>query len=233
VLILVGGLTGATADDTPPETVELGGLRIDRYETTNAEFAAFVAATGYRTDPERAGIGWHWEGEWRPVPEATWRQPHGPGSSIVGLERHPVVQVSWRDARAYCAWRDKRLPTGPEWERAAGAEDGRTYPWGHAPPCDGGVYRASYGSDRCCRADDGDDFRYTAPVGRFPLGRSPSGLDDLAGNVWEWTLEARGALKVIRGGGWGNDPQGLRIDLKHANPPDIGLSMVGIRCVAP
>jgi formylglycine-generating enzyme required for sulfatase activity len=56
-------------------------------------------------------------------------------------------------------------------------------------------------------------------------------VEDLAGNVWEWTLERRGAERVIRGGGWGNDPEGLRIALEHTNPPDIGLSMVGIRCV--
>lgn len=209
-----------------------GGARIDRHETTNAEFAAFVAATGYRTDAERSGVGWHWDRMWREVPGANWHRPRGPGSALEGLERHPAVQVSWNDARAHCAWRGTRLPTGPEWERAAGAGDGRLYPWGNAPPREGQTYRASQGSDECCRADAGDGFLYTAPVGGFPLGRSPRGVDDLAGNVWEWTLEAQGDHRVIRGGGWGNNPFGLRIALKHANPPDIGLSMVGIRCAA-
>ncbi len=228
-----GDLThGAAVDgERPAEAVAVAGVRIDRYETTNAEFAAFVAAIGYRTTPERTGVGWHWNGRWREIPGADWRHPRGRGSSVAGLDRHPVVQVSWRDALAYCAWRGKRLPTGPEWERAADAEDGRLYPWGNAPPHEGGVYRASYGSEDCCRADAGDGFLYTAPVGSFPLGRSPEGLEDLAGNVWEWTLERRGAERVIRGGGWGNDPAGLRIALKHGNPPDIGLSMVGFRCV--
>lgn len=221
-----------TAGASLADAVDVGGVRIDRYETTNAEFAAFVAATGHRTDAERSGVGWHWDRAWRPVRGADWRRPRGPGSSIAGLDRHPVVQVSWNDARAYCRWRGKRLPTGAEWERAAGAGDGRRYPWGDAPPHEGRVYRASYGSDACCRADDGDGFRYTAPVGSFPLGRSPWGIDDLAGNVWEWTVEAAGDEKVIRGGGWGNDAEGLRIALKHTNPPDIGLSMVGIRCAA-
>lgn len=231
-LALLLGSRLVLAGVSAPEMVDLGGVLIDRHETTNAEFATFVAATGYRTDAERSGVGWHWEGRWRQVPGADWRHPHGPGSSVAGLDRHPVVTVSWNDARAYCAWRGKRLPTGPEWERAARADDGRLYPWGNVPPREGRLYRASYGSDECCRAGAGDGFLYTAPVGSFPLGRSPHGIDDLAGNVWEWTSEAQGTHKVLRGGGWGNNPWGLRIAIKHTNPPDIGLSMVGIRCAS-
>lgn len=244
---LMGSDHGEIAEK-PVHRVVLSAFSIDRFETTNAEFAEFVLARGYVTDPERSGVGWDWDGEWREIKKADWRHPHGSASSIQGLERHPVVQVSWSDAQAYCRWREKRLPTEAEWERAARGDGDRSYPWGNEPPRDGTRYRASYGSDECCRADAGDGYLFTAPVGSFPLGRSPFGVEDLAGNVWEWledwfdpefyrqsssenplnkTITGR---KVIRGGGWGNDPIGLRATLRHANPPDIGLSMVGFRC---
>ncbi|MGH2368740.1 MAG: formylglycine-generating enzyme family protein, partial [Chloroflexota bacterium] len=219
---------------TVPAGGGVGAFLIDRRETTNAEFEAFVAATGHVTDAERPGVGWHWDGAWREVPGADWRHPRGPGSSLEGLDDHPVVQVSWNDAVAYCRWRGRRLPTNAEWERAARGGDMRPYPWGWEPPRDGPRYRASYGTDRCCRADAGDGALYTAPVGSFPLGRSPFGLEDMAGNVWEWVEDRFDASRrTIRGGGWGNNPEGLRIGLHHANPPDIGLSMVGIRCAGP
>ena len=117
-----------------------------------------------------------------------------------------------------------------------------------APPEEDGRYRASYGSDRCCSAEDGDGFLYTAPVGSFPHGRSPFGADDMTGNVWEWVMDGfdatyyrrsprhnpvnteSGDRKVIRGGGWGNNPWGLRATLRHANAKESGLSMVGFRC---
>ncbi|MGH7307288.1 MAG: formylglycine-generating enzyme family protein [Candidatus Rokuibacteriota bacterium] len=234
------------AREGPVHRVTVSAFAIDRFEVTSAEFSEFVRKTGHLTDPERAGVGWHWDGTWREVRGADWRHPRGPGSTIEGPDRHPVVQVSWNDAAAFCRWRGARLPTEAEWERAARGAGGRPYPWGDESPRG----RASYGSDVCCRADDSDGHLYTAPVGAFPRGRSPFGIDDLAGNVWEWVEDWFDAgfykrspaidpvnvvatpRKVIRGGGWGNDAAGLRSTLRHANPPDIGLSMVGFRCAA-
>ncbi|MFQ5791758.1 MAG: formylglycine-generating enzyme family protein, partial [Acidobacteriota bacterium] len=245
--LLMGSDDGGPAE-RPVHSVFLPAFSIDRFETTNGEFAAFAATTGHITNAEASGAGWDWDGRWAKVKGADWRHPHGLSSSIQGLENHPVVQVSWIDAQAYCRWRGKRLPTEAEWERAARGDGGRTYPWSNRPPHDGKRYRASYGSDRCCRADAGDDYLFTAPVGSFPLGRSPFGLEDMAGNVWEWVEDwfdqefyrrspsenpvndTPGKRRVIRGGGWGNNPSGLRSTLRHANPPDIGLSMVGFRC---
>jgi sulfatase modifying factor 1 len=242
------GADDGEAAERPVHLVTVSAFAIDRFETTNAEFAKFVSATAHVTDAERTGVSWHWDGAWREVAGADWHRPHGPRSTANGLARHPVVQVSWRDARHYCTWRGKRLPTEAEWERTARGSGDRIYPWGDAPPREGARFRASYGSDRCCRADGSDGYVFTAPVGAFPLGRSPFGVDDLAGNVWEWVEDSFDEMfysrspaadpvnrtpdgrKVIRGGGWGNDSRGLRSTLRHANPPDIGLSMAGIRC---
>jgi formylglycine-generating enzyme required for sulfatase activity len=204
-----------------------------RQEITNREFAAFVAATGYRTDAERSGFGHVWTDRWRRVPGASWRHPQGRASTIAGLEEHPVVQVSARDAAAYCAWRGLRLPSEREWEFAARGTDGRRYPWGDAPPEQQGERRANFGTLDCCAPDASDGFVRTAPVGSYPKGASPFGLLDMAGNVWEWTSSRHspgGTEVVLRGGGWGNDAYGLRVSYRHANPPDIGLDMVGFRC---
>jgi len=241
--LLMGSQAGAP-EEAPVHRVAVAAFSIDQFEVTNSQFAEFVRRTGHVTDPERSGVGWHWDGTWREVRAADWRHPLGPDSTIDGLDRHPVVQVSWNDATAYCRWRRARLPTEAEWERAARGAGGRVYPWGDESPRG----RTSYGSNTCCRADDGDGFLYTATVGAFPRGRSPFGVDDLAGNVWGWVEDwfdagfyARSPMldpvnrvatsrRIIRGGGWGNDAEGLRSTLRHANPPDIGLSMVGFRC---
>ena len=164
---------------------------------------------------------------------ANWKRPQGAKRGHTAPDSHPVVQVSARDAAAYCAWRGLRLPTEREWEFAARGTDGRRYPWGNQPPGEGGSRRANYGAENCCAADASDGFLRTAPVGSFPVGRSPFGLEDMAGNVWEWTSSAyadSGGEVALRGGGWGNDPYGLRSSYRHGNPPDIGLDMVGFRC---
>ena len=110
----MGSQAGESAE-RPVHEVRNDAFAIDRHEMTNAEFAAFVAATRHVSDAERSGFGWHWEGTWEELAGARWRNPRGPASSIEGLDRHPVVQVSWHDARAYCHWRGKRLPTEGNW----------------------------------------------------------------------------------------------------------------------
>jgi formylglycine-generating enzyme required for sulfatase activity len=217
-----------------PRVVTVGPFRLMRFEVTNLMFAEFVREGGYRTDAEVSGSGRVWDGSWRPISGADWRHPQGPASSIAGREDHPVVQVSALDAKAFCAHYGLRLPSEEEWEFAASAGDGRRYPWGDAPPAGtDGSRRANFGTMACCAADSDDGFLTTSPVGRIPSGASPFGLLDMAGNVWEWTASpfpGRPGFVSLRGGGWGNNPYCLRTSYRHANPPDIGLDMVGFRC---
>jgi sulfatase modifying factor 1 len=180
----VMGDANGEADEVVRE-VSLAAFRLMRFEVTNDQFAAFVAATGHVTDPERNGAGWVWNGRWALVNGADWRHPHGPESTIAGAGDHPVIQVSARDAAAFCRWAGLRLPSEEEWEYAARGSDGRRYPWGDAEPEQGPASPANFGTVPCCAADAADGYLRTAPVGRFPAGRSPFGLDDMAGNVWE------------------------------------------------
>lgn len=216
--------------------VEVPAFRIMAHEVTNAQFERFVAESGHRTDAERRGKGWGWPLRWQQVAGADWRHPEGPESSIDGLALHPVVQVSQRDAAAFCARYGMRLPSDEEWEYAARGRDQRRYPWGEGTPeTAGGQRRANFGQVECCAADDKDGYGATAPVGSFPSGRSPFGLLDMAGNVWEWTASPYPpdpSKVTLRGGGWGNNPYCLRVSYRHGNPPDIGLDMVGFRCAA-
>ncbi len=214
-----------------PRTVTVVPFRIMRLEVSNRQFAAFVSATGHLTDAEATGAGYVWDGRWWLIPGADWRHPQGPGSSIDAKDGHPVVQVSARDATAFCAWLGLRLPGEAEWEFAARGDDGRRYPWGMEPP--GAGARANAGTVECCAADAADGYSRTAPAGRFPAGASPFGILDMAGNVWEWTacpFPGKPGLVALRGGGWGNDPYCLRAAYRHGNPPGIALDMVGFRC---
>lgn len=125
----------------------------------------------------------HW---WEWTPEASWRQPQGPGSSIEGKEDFPVVHVAWDDAVAYAKWAGKRLPTEAEWEFAArGGLEEKSFPWGDDPVEKSG-FMANIWQGEFPVTDKGEDgFQGLAPVKSFEP--NPHGLYDMAGNVWEWT----------------------------------------------
>jgi len=223
---------GAGEPDEAPHQASVSPFRIMKYEVTNRQFNAFVGVTGHVTDPERRGFGYVWPGRWERLTGADWRHPQGVGDTIDDIGDHPVVQVSWRDALAFCQFHGLRLPSEEEWEYAARGDDNRRYTWGDDAPSTGG--HANFGTHACCGPDADDGYLRTAPVGHYAEGISPFGAFDVAGNVWEWTATPDGdtGRYIIKGGGWGNNLYCLRASYRHRNPPDIGLDMVGIRCAA-
>lgn len=202
------------ADEGPRHPVGVSAFALDAHPVTNAEFAEFIAATGYLTvaekplapedfpalPPQDLGPGGlvftpppgpvdlgDWRQWWRWSPGACWRHPLGPGSSIEGKEHHPVVQVSFADAGAYATWAGKRLPGEAEWEFAArgGFPDGLIYAWGNEARPDG-VLMANTWQGRFPYLNTGaNGWKGTSPVGAFPS--NGYGLFDMIGNVWEWT----------------------------------------------
>jgi formylglycine-generating enzyme required for sulfatase activity len=174
-------------NEVPQHKVYLDAYWIYKTEVSNDMFTAFVKETQWKTEAELNGFGWLFiniqEG-------ANWQHPAGENSTIEGKGNHPVVQVSWQDAKAYCEWAGGRLPTEAEWEKAARGTDGRRYPWGNLDPTGG---KLNY-CDKNCEfswADKNIDDKNseTAPVGSYPAGASPYGALDMAGNVWEWVQD--------------------------------------------
>jgi formylglycine-generating enzyme required for sulfatase activity len=208
-------------EEAPCRSVRVAPFWIDATPVTNAQFAAFVAATGYRTfaeltpdpalypglDPAFAMPGsavfqrtagpvplddfGQW---WAFVPGADWRHPAGPKQGIGELADHPVVQIAYADAEAYARWAGKALPTEAEWEFAArGGLEGKAYAWGDELAPEGAIL-ANYwqGLFPFASQKAGGDYRTTA-VGSFPA--NGYGLYDMIGNVWEWTRDWYGAIK--------------------------------------
>ena len=232
----------------PARQVTVGPFWIDAREVSNADFEAFVAATGYETDAERIGnaavfdpaLGAAGEAPWVLVDGADWRHPLGPGSSIENRKEHPVVQVSWTDAQAYAQWRGRRLASDEEWEFAArGGLLGQLYPWGDVlEPA--GEFRANYWQGEFPLQNAArDGFMGTAPTGSFaPNG---FGLFDMGGNVWEWTAGQAGHLRSVRGGSYLCREQaaapfhacrGYEVNSRQFKDVSDGNSNVGFRCAS-
>jgi len=158
----------------------------------------------------------------------------------MAYQKRPVMGVDWADAVAFCNSVGKRLPTEAEWEKAARGTDGRLYPWGNDPPTPLHANYAKNGSN---------DLETLAPVGSFENGKSPYGVYDMAGNVWEWVSDwydnnyyqnsprqnpegpSTGGFKVIRGGAWNSSARILRSADRYWDPPSFrSLYFPGFRC---
>jgi len=197
--------------------VYLDQFQISRVPVTNAQYRLFVEATKHKPPG-------HWDGD---------RVPRD-------LAGHPVVDVTWHDALAYCRWLSEvtgktiMLPSEAQWEKAARGTDGRTYPWGNR-----------WVAERCNSAESGK--KNTTPVWAYPEGASPYGLLDMAGNVWEWTrslsksypydpvdgredLEAEGA-RVLRGGSFLNVSRSVRCAVRVRYYPGDWFRDGGFRVI--
>ncbi len=209
----------------PEHSVYLDEFCIDKYEVTNRQYRRFCDATHrpYPGDPDFLGLS----------------------NYIVSCPSYPVLNLSWADAKAYCDWVGKRLPTEAEWEKAARGTDARKYPWGNAEPDAEGLYRANYGA-REGWAKDG--YEGTAPVGSFESGASPYGCMDMAGNVADWCSDwhgkdyyfsspknnpqgpSSGTHRVIRGGSWEDWASELPTWNHQGYPPTWLEHDQGFRC---
>lgn len=207
------------ADEWPQRPVYLDAFEIDQVEVTNARYLRFVKATGHRTPPNPYGTG--------------------PLQSIAGMEHLPVVQMTWYDAKAYCGWVKKRLPTEAEWEKAARGTDGRLYPWGNDPPT---AQRANF--DR-----EWAEEKTLHPVGSLPGGDSPYGVKDMAGNAREWVSDwydaeyyrqapdrnpqgptKKGVVRSIRGGSWHSPAADLTTAARGRGGFALQTHGTGFRC---
>ncbi|XP_034946908.1 formylglycine-generating enzyme isoform X2 [Chelonus insularis] len=253
----------------PKRSVNLKSFYIDKYEVSNENFDIFIKSTGYKTEAEKFGNSFVFEGLlsnetkdkiqqvvaeapwWLPVDKATWRNPEGPDSNITYRMNHPVIHVSWNDAKTYCSWLGKRLPTETEWEVACrGGLKDRLYPWGNKL-LPNNKHRINIWQGEFPHKNTAEDgYIGTAPVNEYPP--NAYGVYNIAGNVWEWTSDwwltehsekdnidlnfpTSKTDKVKRGGSYLCHESfcfRYRCAARHKNTPDTSAGNLGFRCAA-
>jgi formylglycine-generating enzyme required for sulfatase activity len=197
---------------------------IGRYPVTNSQFALFIEDGGYQDRQWWSDAGWAWREEEAVTEPRYWR------SSFVNGPNQPVVAVSFWEADAFCRWVGGRLPTEQKWEAAARGTQGHRYPWGD-----------TWEDGICNSAEAG--LNRTSPVGLFPRSRQQTlGIEDMAGNAWEWclnkykspdevTIDDSGGSRVLRGGSWGLSQDLARAGYRDDLHPDLRNDLIGFRVV--
>ncbi|HBR50819.1 MAG TPA: hypothetical protein DEA71_12110 [Nitrospira sp.] len=245
---------GLVLSAQPLHRITLDPFALDPYEVTNRQFEQFVQATNHQTTAEKVGTAFVWingQQGWQQTKGATWRQPEaGPEVFASGRAEHPVVNVSWHDAQAYCRWASKRLPTEAEFEYATRAGTQTTYWWGNFSP---GTRQVANVADESARtllpvimAEYNDGAVTTAPVGSYEA--NPFGLFDMTGNVAEWTADwydglyyrkspernptgpSSGEYRTTRGGGWNGVLYTSRPAVRAGGTPTERNTKFGFRC---
>jgi iron(II)-dependent oxidoreductase len=259
------GAPAAVEWESPQHSLTLPAYQIARYPVTNAQYAAFDAAGGYAERRHWSAAGWAWRKAQSTLP---------PRHRRYTIANHPVCGVTWYEACAFCAWltaewraagriaagQAVRLPTEAEWEKAARGSDGRRWPWGNE-------FRESSSNDlafssRVLHATRGQGYPelgLTCSVGLFPGTAGPTGCQEMAGQVWEWTCsrwgketdwarphytypylpgdgredqqDPEGALWVLRGGAFDSEPWETRCARRNRDLPDLAVPKFGFRVV--
>ena len=231
-------------DELSKHRVWLEAFSMDATEVTNREYRQFIDAGGYTQQKFWSPEGWQFLQKDKLTAPGFWTDTR------FNQPEQPVVGVSWYEADAYCRWAGKQLPAEAQWEKAARGTDRRQYPWGNAPVSGTLANYCDVQCDQAWKDTRGKDgYPYTAPVGSYPSGKSPYGIEDLAGNVWEWVQDWYAAdyyrrspernpvndtpaeSRVLRGGGWHNPPAYVRAAVRHRYAPDNRSSGLGFRCV--
>ena len=209
------GRDDGAEDERPARIVHLDAFYIDRTEVTNAQYKAFCDSTRHL-------------------------YPNNPAWDVNYFQAQPnapVINITWDQARAYCEWAGKQLPTEAQWEKAARGADGQLYPWGNEYVAG----RANMGA--------GDDHHRAAPVAAFPEGASPYGALDMVGNVWEWCADwfepnyyasapdknppgpaGPTPWRSVRGGGFSSPPSDAVVSNRSKHKPDGIIHHLGCRC---
>ncbi len=227
------GSNARAADERPKHKVHLSAYYISKYEVTNAEYYEFWYSLQKEMDENSQDQIQH-------TPESFSRLPHI-GSWPERASKfpdHPIVGVSWHDAKAYAEWKGMRLPTEAEWEKAARGYTDRLWPWGNS----------MLPNANTSEKNDGYENRI-APVGSYPKGKSYYGVMDMAGNVWEWTSDwysdiyylhspkqnpkgpEVGSWRVLRGGSWIDKLTRCSTTFRFYLYPTLKTSFVGFRLV--
>lgn len=241
------GTDVGSANEGPSFRTTVKPFSIDKHPVTVRQFREFVAATGYTTDAEQFGNSAVFDftaRKWYLGEGATWRFPMG-ANGPAASDDHPVTQVSWNDAQAYCRWAGKRLPTEIEWEYAAsnGKLEKSRYSWGDQLVLNGKFMANVWQGRFPDSADVKDGFLLTSPVGYY--GTTEAQLSDMGGNVWEWCEETyrlyegnplqqpvNADYKVIRGGSFLCDEQichGYKVTARGSNSRESATFHMGFR----